>query len=246
MSVLIKMSVTEFKLYLRNFIYVFFAFGFPPLMLLLMGSMFGNQPTDFYQGYGAVNVMTPCYMGMVLAVCGIMGLPLQLAEYRQRKVLKRFKATPLGTPMIMLPQLIVNFILCVIGIILLILVGKLVFDLQFLGHPVFFAFALLLSIVSMFSIGFLIAAVAPGSKAATAIAYLVYFPMLFLSGATMPMEMMPDAIVNVSKVLPLTHSVDLLKRTWIGDTGHLLTPIIVLSAVTLVCIFVSVRLFRWE
>lgn len=246
MNVLIKMSATEFKLSLRNFIYVFFAFVFPPLMLLLMGSIFGNEPTDFYNGHSAVNVMTPSYMGMVIAVCGIMGLPLQLAEYRQRKVLKRFKATPLGTSMIMLPHLIVNFILCIIGIALLVVVGIIVFDLQFMGHYLLFAAALVLSIAAIFSLGFLIAAVAPNSRAASAIAYLVYFPMLFLSGATMPIQMMPSALVSVSKALPLTHSVELLNRTWIGETGDLLIPLIVLAAVTIVCILVSVRLFRWE
>ena len=246
MKAFMRLTITEFKLVLRNFIYVFFAFIFPPAMLLLFGSMFGDQPSDMYGAYRPIDMMTPGYMGMIIAVCGVMGLPLQLAEYRQRKVLKRFKATPLDTTAIMLPQFIVNFILCISGIILLILIGWLVFSLQFWGSALLFGVALLVSVAALFSMGFLIAAVAPNGRAASAIAYMVYFPMLFLSGATMPLEMMPKAIVSISKALPLTYCVEVLKGTWMGQHDNLLVPFLILIAVTLVCVLVSARLFRWE
>ena len=53
-------------------------------------------------------------------------------------------------------------------------------------------------------------------QAATALAYIIYFPMLFLSGATMPLYIMPDSLVAVSKVLPLTYGVELLSGVWLG------------------------------
>src|SRR5665647_3008500 len=83
MKAFLCMSITEFKLSTRNFIYMFFAFVFPPMMLLLFGEIYGNDPTPFYNGHGAVDILTPAYIGMILAVSGIMGLPMQLAEYRQ-------------------------------------------------------------------------------------------------------------------------------------------------------------------
>ena len=248
MKAFLTMSVTEFRLSIRNFVYMFFAFVFPPMMLLLFGAMYGNDPTPFYNGRGAVDVLTPGYIGMILAVSGIMGLPMQLAEYRQHKVLKRFKATPISTGTIMIPHFVVNSVLCIIGTLILMIVGKLVFNLHFSGNVFYFIAAYLLSMMSIFSIGFLIAAIAPNNRAASAIAYLIYFPMLFLSGATMPLQMMPKVIVNISRFMPLTYCVEILQKTWAGDplSASFGTAIIILAAISIVCTVVSIKIFRWE
>ena len=247
MKAFFAMTLTELKLSMRTYIYVFFAFGFPPMMLLLFGGIYGNAPTDFYHGYGAVDVLTPAYIGMILAVSGVMGLPLGLAEYRQHKVLKRYKATPIGTGTIMIPQLLVNGFMSIVGLALLVIVGKLVFDLHFLGNVFDFVIAFLLSMVSIFSVGFVIAATAPNSRTATAIAYVVYFPMLFLSGATIPLQIMPEAVRVISKFLPLTYCVELLQGTWMGNSiGDFPAAIILLLAISVVCVGVSIKFFRWE
>lgn len=247
MKAFIQISLTELKLSFRNFSYIFFAFVFPPMMLLLFGGMYGNEPSEFYGGYGAVDILTPAYIGMIMAVSGIMGLPLQLSEYRQHKVLKRFKATPASTGTIMLPHFLVNFLLCTSGTIILLVVGKLVLDLHFWGNFLSFLFAYLLSVACIFSIGFLIAAAAPNNRAANAIAYFVYFPMLFLSGATIPLQIMPDIIVAISKLIPLTYAVDILVGTWMGDPLSSYTKeIAILFIVTVVCMGVSIKTFRWE
>lgn len=247
MKALFQISLMELKLAFRNFIYVFFAFAFPPMMLLLFGSMYGNEPSQFYNGQGAVDLLTPAYIGMIMAVSGLMGLPLQLSEYRQHKVLKRFKATPISTGAIMIPHFLVNGLLCILGTILLVIVGKIVFNLHFWGNLLIFLIAFLLSVICIFSIGFLIAAVAPNSRAANAIAYLVYFPMLFLSGATVPLQVMPPEIVAFSKLLPLTHCVEILQGTWLGNPlSDFIKAIVILLAISIVCIGVSIKAFRWE
>ena len=247
MKAFLLMSITEFKLSTRNFVYMFFAFVFPPMMLLLFGGIYGNDPTPFYNGHGAVDILTPAYIGMILAVSGIMGLPMQLAEYRQHKVLKRYKATPISTGTIMIPHFVVNSALCIIGTLILIIVGKLVFNLQFLGNIFYFIVAYILSMMCIFSIGFLIAAIAPNNRAASAIAFLLYFPMLFLSGASMPLQMMPKFIVNISRFIPLTYCVEILQGTWMGDPLSVFGKvIIVLVAITVVCTGVSIKVFRWE
>ena len=247
MKAFLSMSVTELKLSTRNFVYMFFAFVFPPMMLLLFGGIYGNDPTPFYNGHGAVDMLTPAYIGMILAVSGIMGLPLQLADYRQNKVLKRYKATPISKATIMIPHFVVNGVLCVIGTLILIVVGKLVFNLQFFGNVFYFSVAYVLSLMCIFSIGFLIASIAPNIRAASAIAFLLYFPMLFLSGASMPLQMMPKFIVNISRFIPLTYCVEILQGTWMGNPlSDFMKPIIILVAITVVCTAVSLKIFRWE
>lgn len=242
-----SMLVTELKLASRNFIYMFFNFVFPTMMLLLFGSMYGNEPEAFYGGFGAVDVLAPSYMPMIIAVAGIMGLPLQLSMYRHYKILKRYRATPISTGTIMWPHLIINGMFCIAGIILLLAVGKVAFGLNFMGNAWAFVAALLLSIVSIFSLGFMIAAVAPNNRAAILIANLIYFPMLFISGSTLPRELLPDALVTVSKIFPLTHSVTVLREVWLGgalrDYG---LELAILAGFAVVCTVISIKVFRWE
>ena len=247
MSNFIKITKIEFKLYLREFMSVFFAIVFPIMMLLIFGSIYGNEPSDFFKGHGAVDVLVPSYICMIIAVNGLMSLPLTIADYRNKKILKRFKATPLNPRDILLSQYIVMFVMTIIGTTIMILFGKVVFNLHFLGSllPTLIAFVLIS--ISMFSIGLLIAGVSPNSKVANIIAYIIYFPMLFLSGATLPLEMMPAEVLRVSNVLPLTYAVKLLQGVWLGESlGSHLTNIAVLGGVFVVLTGLAIALFKWE
>ncbi|MCY3850076.1 MAG: ABC transporter permease [Acidimicrobiaceae bacterium] len=106
--------------------------------------------------------------------------------------------------------------------------------------------AFALSLLSTFSIGFLIAAWAPNERAATMIANLFYFPMIFLSGATIPLEMFPDSLQTAAKLLPLTWAIKLLRATWIESVDLNRTGVFVLVATLLVCSTLAVRFFRWD
>ena len=139
-----------------------------------------------------------------------------------------------------------NFVTTLIGLLLLVITGKLVFGLHYLATGPSFILAFLLSIFSIFSFGFLIASIAPNAQAATAIANIVYFPMLFLTGATIPLELMPPVMVKISRFLPLTYVVDLLKNTWLGINQSYTRDIVVLVVVFIVSFFVSVLTFKWE
>ena len=99
----------------------------------------------------------------------------------------------------------------------------------------------------IFSVGLLIAGVSPNAKAANAISYVIYFPMLFLSGAAMPLKMMPESILFISKALPLTYGVELFTGVWLGKSvSNYTTDIIVLFSVFVVCTFIAVKTFKWE
>ncbi|HEY5563663.1 MAG TPA: ABC transporter permease [Clostridiaceae bacterium] len=247
MNRLVNISKIEFKLLTRNFMNIFFALVFPSMMLLLFGSIYGNEPSAFYGGHNMVDVSVPGYIGLIVAVTGLMTLPLTVAQYRERKILKRFAATPINPVDILISQVIVNFIMTLLGIALLIVIGKIVFDLHFFGNLFVVTFAFILTTFSIFSVGLVIAGVSANAKAATAISYIVYFPMIFLSGAIMPMEIMPKIIVYISKVFPLTYGTELLKGVWTGGKLSSYSPdIIVLLTISIICTLLATKFFRWE
>ena len=156
-------------------------------------------------------------------------------------------ATPLQPRQILLAQLLVNVLNTLAGLGLLFAAAKLVFNVRFFGTIWEITAAFLLALLSVFSLGLMIAGVAKTAKAATTTAYIVYFPMLFLSGASLPLEIMPAGIAAISKLLPVTYAVRLMSGVWQG--GRLSTyglELAVLLGTTVLCAGLAVTFFRWE
>ena len=216
-------------------------------MLFLFGSIYGNTPLPSFNGYGTVDVSVPAYTAMIIGTTGIMGMTITMSAYREKGILRRLRATPLRPQIILVAQVVVIFTMTVAGMLLLILAGKLVFDLRFDGNPLSVALAFVLSSLSFFSFGFVLASVMPTARTAQVVGMAIFYPMLFLSGAGLPLEMLPDGVRKVSNFLPLTHVVTLLRGLWIGDAWNQhMTEVIVLAGLFVVGVLISARTFRWE
>ena len=243
----IQWIIIEFKCFFRSFVTVFFTLIFPPLFLLLFGEIYGNEPSPLFDGLGSMDASLPAYICMIVCVTGIMSLPLSLISYRENKILKRFKATPTTPTQIIVAQIVVNLLMTLVGTILLVIIARLRYSAILPENVLNVAIAFLLGILCVFSIGFVIASVIDNARAATAVANVVYFPMLFLSGATIPLETMPDAVQDISQFIPLTHVVQIMKGAWSGaplsDFGG---QIFILLAIASVCTTVSIFSFKWD
>lgn len=231
----------------RNFPPLFFGLAFPVMILAIFGGIYGNEPSEQFGGEGTVDVSVPAYLVLVLAVAGLMSFPLGMVEYRSRGFLKRLRATPARPGAFLGAQLVVNLAVCLAGIAVLIAAAALFFDLRAPAHPLPFVGLVLLSATTAFSVGTLIASLARSENAALVIANLVYFPMIFLTGATLPREIMPELMRRVSDALPLSYAVRSLQWAWSDRGGdELVLAVAVLAGTAVVCALGSARLFRWE
>ncbi len=244
---LLKLSAVEMKLFLREPMSAFFVLVFPLMMLFLFGSIYGNQPTPFFGGYGSVDISVPAYAAMIIATSGLLSLTIILASYREFGVLRRLKATPVRPLTILAAQVVVIFAMTVLGMLLLVVAARLVYHLRFDGNPLLVSVAFVFCSLSFFSLGFVLASVLPSARSAQAVAMVLFFPMLFLSGATIPAEILPASVRSWAQLLPLTHVVTLLRGLWVGQpfSAHL-REIVVLFGMTLGATLLAVRTFRWE
>ncbi len=245
MRTLIKMTWMETKLFLREPIAIFFTLAFPVLILLLFSAIFGNEPVPGMPGVRSVDVQAPGYTTMVIGTTALLGLPITLAAYRQRGILRRLRATPLHPSVILVAQVLVNLLMTVLGIAIMLVAAWLVYDLRLPEAPLAVAFAFVFATVSFFALGFMLAGFLRSERTATVVGQVVYFPMLFLSGAAMPQEQLPDSLRQVSDYLPLTYVVNLIQDLWTGK-GWDLTALAVLTAVLIVAVIATTRTFRWE
>jgi ABC-2 type transport system permease protein len=241
------MLKTEIKLSLRDMNMVIFAICIPIIVTVILGIIYGSELafegadyTFIAQSFGALTTIA-------ILAGGVMGLPLLVSDYRQKKILKRFKVTPVSPAMILIVQLAIYALYSIASLILVYATLAIFFDYYMVGSWLLFLASHFLTMLSMFSIGMMVGGIAPNVKIAGAIASLLYFPMLIFSGATLPYEVMPEALQRVADIMPLTQGIKLLQATSLGlPIESVLTPIIVMVVLTIVCVAISIRFFRWE
>jgi ABC-2 type transport system permease protein len=247
MKSLKMLTIADIRLFLREPAGAFFALAFPSLLVLLFGSMYGNQPVAMFGGYGTMDISMPGYTALILATVGLMNIPITTASYRETGVLRRLKMTPLKPLTYILSDLSTNLLATIVGMLGVVLLGWLIHHVRFEGQVWAVALALVYCFLPMAAIGYLIACLAPSARAAQIIGLVILYPMIFLSGAGMPLEILPEGIRKVSNFLPLTYVVKLLRGAWFGVPLEQLWPsILVIGVATVVFGLLAARLFKWE
>jgi ABC-2 type transport system permease protein len=242
-----SLIAVNLKLYVREPIGAFFTLAFPVMLVLIFGAIYGNEPQDMFGGYGSMDISMPAYTALILGSVGLLGVAINTSSYREAGILRRFRMTPLRPLVYIVADVIANLVMTLVGMAGVVIMGSLLYDIRFEGQAFSVLLAVILSGTSMFAVGYLIAGVAPNARAAQVIGMAVLYPMLFLSGAGIPLEIMPDTIKTISEFLQLTYAVRLLRGLWFGESwGSLLLEAGVLVAILVVGTTLAARLFRWE
>jgi len=245
-----KMTWMEAKLFLREPVGAFFTLVFPLMMLFIFGSVYGNQAAASIPGasaQGTVETLVPALIAMVIGMTGLMSITMTMASYRENGILRRLSTTPVSSLFVLAAQVIVVLSMTTLGTFLLVITGKLVYHVHITGNLLSMLGGFILCSLSFFSIGFILAGTMPTTRTAQVVAMLLLYPMLILSGAAWPRELMPAAVQKISSFIPLTYVVNLLRGLWLGEPwGDHLLDVGILCGLLLVGIIVSARTFRWE
>ena len=200
----------EGKLSLRSPDGIIFGIGMPVGVLLLIAVVAGSQSAGGAD-YSFLQSAFASLLTVGICATAFMGLPLTIADYRDKKILKHFFATPIRPFMILSVQVVIGMLTSFFSAALVTVLAVFGFGYRMEGDPFLFIGAFLLVMLSMYSIGMILASLCKTVKIANVVTTFVYFPMLFLSGATIPFELFPDTVQKVCNVLPLTHGIKLLK-----------------------------------
>ncbi len=239
----------QFKLYLREPAAFFFTLAFPALCLLLFGAIYGNEPTPAFWGrpVGTVDASVPAYIGLIIGTIALMNIPIDTAANRDSGALRRFRATPLRPLTYLVSSIAVYLVIATLGIAILVVIGKLVFDLKMAGSWPAVLAGFVFSALAFFAAGYVLASVARSARMAQTLGMAIFFPMIFLSGAGMPVQMLPPGLQEFSKLLPLSYVVKLMQGLWFGDgLAAIALPAAVLCGLLGLGVGLSAVLFRWE
>lgn len=237
----------ELKLNIRDMNMVIFAIIMPLVMLIILGIIYKTKPAFDGAGYTFIEQSMGAMCAISICAGGLMGLPIVVSEYRERKILKRFHVTPISPVMLLGVEFMIYVIYALISMLTLIPTAMLLWGVTFHGNLPAFIGSWMLTVISILSIGMLVGGIAKNAKIASVIASALYFPMLIFSGTTLPFEVMPDFLRKIVMVFPLTHGIQLMKATSLGlSIDNLWLSILIMVSVTIVCMGIAVKCFKWE
>lgn len=195
-----------------------------------------------------IDFLVPGILAMSIMNNGLMGLSSAFVTYRERGILRRIKVTPFPLWSFILARILTQVVVAVVQSALLLLVGKLLFDLSFSGDYLSLVAMIALGSMAFLAIGFLISGVARNTEVADSVSNAIAFPMLFLSGVFFPIDSAPDWMRPIIMAMPLTYFADGLRDIMIhGSTFFAVwSDALVLLATALIALVLAVRFFRWE
>jgi ABC-2 type transport system permease protein len=241
---LLKLTWLEIKIFLREPLGAIGTIGIPVLVFVVLGRIAGR---GLASSSPLVRVSFPVFSTVLISISAVLSLVTIISIYREGGILKRLRATPLRPLTILTAHVLVKLLLTAVTLILMLLAGKRYYPVDGNVPVAGFTIALLVSTVSILSLGFLIASIVPTARFAQPVGAIILYPMIALSGLFVPVESLPSQLRGLARILPITYAVSLLQGIWQSEawSAHI-GDVAALAAAFVVCTAISAKVFRWE
>ncbi len=238
----IAYTLITLKLTWRDRMVVFFNYMFPMIFFFLFAYL--NKAE---QG-GAINVVYSSVLVIGILGNGFFGGGIRAVVEREQNILRRFKVAPITPAPILVSAIIVGLLNFLPSALIMFLIAHFKYGMRV---PIHWLSALMLTIIATVAfraLGQIIASVANSMAESQIIIQTLYFPMMFLSGATFPISMFPDWLQIVTQFIPATHLYNgmqdiLIRGKSLADVWQSAMALLLTTALGL---FISMKLFRWE
>ena len=237
------------KVFWRNPASVFFTVMLPLIFLFIFATIFGNEEIE-ERGVKATTYYVPAIVSLAVISATLQSLAINLAQDRERGLLKRVRGTPLPTATFVSGRVGNSLVVSVLMVVLVAVIGNLVYNVSLPDETI--PAVLLTLAVGAFSfccLGFALTAAIPSEDAAPAISNATVLPLYFISGIFIPDSEIPEGVLRVADVFPIRHFFEAFFTAWDPNTtgsGVELGDLAVVLAWGLAGLLVALIAFRWE
>jgi ABC-2 type transport system permease protein len=247
MNAVLRLISFDFRLYLRDWLTIFWVLVYPVLMLVIFGSMFGNQP-GLTEGSRYIDFYVPALCAMNVLSVSVFTLNINILMQREKGILRRYRVSPIAAPAVLASHAVQGVFLIVAGALEIIIIAKLIWGIAVLWPALLLLLVcLLFGCIGFFSLGFALSGLTNTPGAASGIAMVFFFPMLFLSGIAMPLDIFPAFMQRISDWIPMTYFVQLVQGVWHGQgLSAFGMEFAVMGGFAVVMVILAFLLFRWE
>jgi ABC-2 type transport system permease protein len=241
-----KLTWVETKIFTREPMGFVGTLVMPVVLFIVLGRAFGSaKPVNMTQVDIPFNAAI--LAAVLIAISAVQSLVAIISIYREGGILKRLRATPLSPVTILGAHVVVKLIFTVMSLALLLLAGRRLFPGVMQVNVFSFTVAVLLSTLSILSLGFVIASLVPTARFAGLVSGAALYPMLALSGLFFPVDRLQRALKALAYLLPTTHAVALLDGVWDGSGwGAHRVNVAALLVLFAAYTALSTKVFRWE
>jgi len=201
--------------------------------------------------YRTIDFILPGQLGFSLLSAGVFGVAFLFFSLRQQLVLKRFYATPIQRPYIILGEALSRVIFQLSTAVVIILIGTFAFHYTLVHGFITFLEIMVLSFIALIlfmGFGFIVSGIAKTESTIPPLANIVTLPQFLLAGTFFPIDTFPSWLQPLCKILPLTHFNNAM-RNIAFEGAHLnncITEIGILLAWSVVVYAVAIKVFKWE
>lgn len=201
--------------------------------------------------YRSIDFILPGQLGFSLLSAGVFGVAFLFYNLRQQLVLKRFYATPIQRPYIILGEALSRVIFQMSTAVIIILIGTFAFHYTLVHGVTTFLEIMVLSFFSLIlfmGFGFIVSGIAKTENTIPPLANMVTLPQFLLAGTFFPIDVFPSWLQFFCKLLPLTHFNNAMRKIAFegAHLGDCLTELGILALWTIVVYAVAVKAFKWE
>ena len=245
-SALARLTVTEFRVAMREPMGVFWTLVFPLLLLVIFGLIPAFKKTHpGYHGLTVLDTYVPVLILMMFALFSFFMMPTTLATYRQQGILRRLRTTPAGPARVLAAQLVVTLGSEVVMVAAILLLGRVAFAIPFPRAAGAWLLVALLAAAGTLSMGLFVAALAPSPGVAYAGGAILFYPLMFFSGLYVPLPSFPPVLQHISHATPLGAAWEAFQDAALGHWPSALA-LGTMAAYAVVFAVAAARLFRWE
>jgi len=230
------------KLTYRDRTVIFFNYMFPLIFFFIFATLFHAE-----QGGAIVQVLTMVLSIGILGI-GFFGAGIRAVQDREANILRRFKVAPISAAPMLVASLLTGVLNFLPSALLMILLSHYIYGMPFPQRWISLLVFIALGVLAFRGLGLMIASVVNSAQESQIVIQMLYFPMLFLSGMTIPISVFPNWLQLVAQFIPSTYLVngmqaivgnnETLAQNTSGAGALLLT--------TALATFLGVKLFRWE
>jgi ABC-2 type transport system permease protein len=201
--------------------------------------------------YKTIDFILPGQLGFSLLASGVFGVAFMFFNLRITLVLKRFFATPITRPYIILGEMLSRVLFQMLTAFVIILAGKLLFGFTLVHGVTTFIDMLILSFIGLIvfmGFGFIVSGIAKNDSTIPPLANLITLPQFLIGGTFFSINVFPPWLRGIAQAMPLTHLNNALREVAFEGRGlwDVRSEIGILLLWGVVVYFVAIKVFKWE
>jgi ABC-2 type transport system permease protein len=217
----------------------FWTLVLPVLMTLVLGPVFGR---------GEPGRVMPSLYSLTIITGSFFSATFRMVAERQAGIFRRYRASPVTALTVVLAHATTAFVSMTCSLALQVAVSLAVFGTAGEGSAGALAAVLITGELAFIPLGLVVGSVARDARSAPALTHLIFFPMMFLSGAAVPFFLLPWWLQAAGRLVPATWFMEAVHRVTVqgGGLGAVQGPLVALLLTSAVGALANAMVFRWE